>query len=230
MVAREEDLRDRPPAEAGRPRVVRVVETRALERILLRRALVAENPRDEPYGCLDHRHGGKFAPGEDEIAHRDRLQVQLLVDALVQALVTAADEKHPIFASELAGPRLAELLAARTQDETPKRAVTALQPLHAVDEGLRLQDHSGPTPVGAVVHRPVAVPSEVPEVDQEDPSEPAIPGQAQDAGTRVRLQSLRKEGEDGKERHGALREKAQKRSSGPSDRQPRALEASTPAP
>src|SRR5690606_29660576 len=91
VVPRTEHLRDAPPTELPGARVLRVLEEAPRVALLLGGERVAEHAGDEPRRGLDDREGRDLPAEEDEVAEGDLL-VDLVPDALVEALVAAADQ------------------------------------------------------------------------------------------------------------------------------------------
>src|SRR5437868_7457675 len=75
-----------------RPRVLRAVEQPGGERLIHRRLLVAERPRQLAHAPVDQRHRRELAAREDEIAERQLLVHAAPQEALVDALVAPAQQ------------------------------------------------------------------------------------------------------------------------------------------
>src|SRR5437868_2572724 len=88
MIPREEQLGHREPAEVPRPRVLRVVEALARERLALDRFEAADHARHQTGQRFDQGQSGDLAAGKDEIPERNLLveeaeQPRPLVDSFV---------------------------------------------------------------------------------------------------------------------------------------------------
>src|SRR5262245_45882370 len=197
VVSALEHVGNAPSAPYRRTGVVGVVERAALERLALRGLLVAEHARDQAHDGLGDAQRRELAAREHEVAERDLVPRERVAQALVEALVAAAQEEQALLTGEDPGRGLAEGRAVRGQQDLLVGAVLALAPLDAVRDRFGLQHHARAAAVGPVVYRAVAVAGEIPEIDRPDPDAPLPLGLTQDARSQVRLERLGEEGEEG---------------------------------
>src|SRR5690606_27504253 len=94
VVAPEQHLRYLETVDALRPRVLRAVEQPGHIRILARRILVAEHPRQQPYDRIDDHRGREFPAAQHVVADRQLFPDDAVDDALVDALVASGDEQQ----------------------------------------------------------------------------------------------------------------------------------------
>ena len=100
VVAAAQYLGDLPAAEVRGTGVLRVLEEPRREALVLGRLGVADHARDEPRDGFDDGERGELAAREHEVAERDLAVDEVVGDALVDALVTAAQQREaPIAAS-----------------------------------------------------------------------------------------------------------------------------------
>src|SRR4029079_6821205 len=164
VVAGQEHGRHRPAAELLRPGVVRVLGP-ALERLgerVLEVALVApERARELAGDGVEDGHRRHLAAREHVRPDRDRVVRELVVHALVEALVAAAQERQPLQRGELRHALVAELAPDRRQHRHPALVEHALdgRGVDALERGADDVDpdhHPRSAAVGGVVHLPVA--------------------------------------------------------------------------
>ena len=197
MVARHQDVGRRHAAELARPRVLRIVEQFAFERLEFRRLGATEDAGDQPHRGFEHDHGGEFAAGQHEVAERDLLPGESLADAFVVAFVAAAQEQQPFSTAEFACFALVEGATAGTEQDLVEGAVGALQVFNGCKDRFRLQHHAGSAAERSIVDRPVRIQGVVPEVDEVDPEVALGLRDPEDALVQVGPEGRRKEGQDG---------------------------------
>ncbi len=209
VVALGEDLGDGETAEFGGAGVVGVVEEAAgavgglgragcggrigLGRVgrtkafILAGSFVAEDAGKETGDGIDDDGGGEFAAGEDVIADGELAVAKQVVDALVDALIAAADEDKAVEAGELAGGGLGEGRAlGGEQDDLLAGGVACGfggdgEGFDSLGEGFGLENHALAAAKGAVVDGAVAVVGEAAKVVDVDGDQPSGDGPAEDA-------------------------------------------------
>ena len=77
----------------------------------MRRALRRDDTGNEPHAGVDERQGRNFAAGEHEVAQRDLPGVDQIEQAVIDALVVAADDDQPLQPAQPLGGALIEALA-----------------------------------------------------------------------------------------------------------------------
>ena len=115
VVARQEHLRHLVPAPVERARVVRVLRRpleRLAERLLDRALLVPERARQLPDHRVGHHHRRQLAARQDVRADRDHVGGEVLVHALVEALVAPRQQRERGLCRQLGGERVVELASA----------------------------------------------------------------------------------------------------------------------
>ena len=86
------------------------------------RLLAAERARQPPHDGIDEHDRGQLAAGEDVVADADLVVDEVLADALVDALVVAAEEDQPrASAASSFDDRLVEQAALRRQQDDAAR-------------------------------------------------------------------------------------------------------------
>src|SRR5436190_10186547 len=164
VVAGEEHRRDLPSPEVLWTRVVGVLGP-AAERLgegVLEVALVAaERAAELPRDGVHHGHGGDLAAREDVRPDRDRVVREMVVHALVEPLVAAAQEREAIERRELRHDLVPKLAADGRQHGDPALGEDALDRsgvdrLQGGAHDVHADHHPGPAAVGSVVHLPVA--------------------------------------------------------------------------
>ena len=79
MIAAEQDVGHRSSAEDAGAGVVGVIQGRSVvERVLLGRALVAQDPGHQATDRLDDAQGRELASGQDEVTYRELIPLQLV--------------------------------------------------------------------------------------------------------------------------------------------------------
>src|SRR5206468_9651719 len=119
VVPREQDLRHRPAAVRRGAGVVGVLGAAAeglRERLLDGAPGVAERPRQLAYHRVGDDHRGELAARDHIRADRDGVGRQVVADPLVDALVSAAQQRQRRLGGELAGESLVELATRRGEE------------------------------------------------------------------------------------------------------------------
>ena len=115
MVAAEQDVGHRHAAELARPGVLRVLKATGgvAVRFLDQASLVAEHAGHVPHDRVDHDHRRHFAAVADEVADGNLAGVQTQADALVKALVPAAQQEQSLPRRQFPDQRLRQTLPRR---------------------------------------------------------------------------------------------------------------------
>lgn len=142
--------------------VVGAVEQAILEAVLLVGLGIAQHAGLQAGHAVEQRHRGQFPAGQDEIAQA-QLQVDVAVDeALVDALVAAAQQDRPRAGRELAHDGLVD--AAAGGGEVHDRRALGAGGAHGREAALQRLDehhHAGAAAIGAVVDAAVVVVGEL---------------------------------------------------------------------
>jgi hypothetical protein len=174
---------------------------------------VAEDAGEEAGDGVDEDGGGEFAAGEDVVADAELFVAEVLGDALVDALVAAADEDDAVAGGEAAGVGLGELAAlGREQDDAGGGGAGGSggdgEGFEALEDGLGLEDHAFAAAEGAVVDGAVTVVGEAAEVVDIDLGDAGAEGArddavAQDAGAGGGAEEFGEDGEEVEEHKGS---------------------------
>ena len=197
MVAREEDVGHGVAAEGGRTRVGGRVEGVAGERFG-GEGFGVDRARHESHRRIDEREGRDLAAGEHEIAEGDLLGAVEVDEALVDALVVAADDDQPVERGEALRVALAERGAGGGGHDDRAAFVGGRGVEDRVEhacEGLDAQHHAGAPAEGAVIG-PFSVAERVEEMVEFDAHEPAFLGAAEDREPDRGSEELREERDD----------------------------------
>src|SRR5689334_10022671 len=173
VVARAQHVRYPPPAEPLGPGVVRVFG-KAAERLRVGVVLVAlalaERALELPGDGVDHGHRRHLAAREDVAADRDLVVCEVVVDALVEALVAAGEQGQPLQPGQLGDDGIGELAADGRQHGHPPRRqdrlhVPAVRGLERRAHHVDPDDHARAAAVRRVVGLAVVAEAELPQVD-----------------------------------------------------------------
>ncbi len=184
----------------------RAVVTEALETGGVR---VAEDAGEEAGDGVDEDGGGELAAGEDVVSDGDLAVAEQGVDALVDALVAAAEQDDALGGGELVGDGLGIGASLGGEEDDGGFGAAALgawgelQGVEGVEDGAGLEDHAFATAEGAVVDGAVAVVGEGSEVVQVDAGGTGGEGSGEDAVAQEAFEEAGKDGED-VEAHGEL--------------------------
>src|SRR5215204_1140607 len=141
VVAAAHDVGHVPAAERRRPHELRLLEEPTLAEALRDGAhVVAHHPGHEARDRLDHEARGDLSAGEHDVADAQLVVDEVVADALVDALVTPAQQAEARTACQLGGEGLVEAAATRAEQEerTPR-----VGRLHGREDRLRSHQHAG---------------------------------------------------------------------------------------
>src|SRR4029077_17043942 len=166
VVAREEHVRDFHASVLGRPRELRPAcrFVRAVgEAVLGEGARVADDSRNEPRHRVDENHRGDLTAAQHIIADRNLSRAQRGANAVVDALVTTADDDQTRLLRQLGREPLVEPFAPGLGDEHGAWILTA-DGLHGFDHGFGFHHHPRAAAEWNVVDLTVPVVREVTQV------------------------------------------------------------------
>ena len=159
MVAGEQDLRHTPAPVlrgAGVVGVLGVAFEGGAEGLLRRRVLVPEGPGELAHDRVAQHHRRELPAAEHVATDRDDVAGEVLEDALVEALIAAAQQRQLLLAGELIHELVVEQAAAGRQRDHPAALAQQLGvdpvagPQRAV-EHVHPQQHPGSAPERGVV-------------------------------------------------------------------------------
>ena len=113
-VSAEEDVRDLPAVELGRARVDGRGDKAVLKGVGQGRCLVGEHTGDEADDAVGQECRRDFAAAYHEVSHGDLAGDEVFADALVDALVVAAQNDDVLLEGELVGYALGEDFSGET--------------------------------------------------------------------------------------------------------------------
>src|SRR5215208_1445822 len=122
VIAGEKYVRHGVAAPVERARVVGVLRCaleRVAERLLDHAVFVPERSGQLTHHRVYHHHRGQLAPRQYVRADGDHIRREVLVHALVEALVAATQERERGLSGELACKRVVEPAAARRERDRP---------------------------------------------------------------------------------------------------------------
>ena len=180
------------PSNVGRAGVLRVLEESVGERLLDGRGLV-DRAGQEPQDRVDDDQCRQLAAGQHVVADR-QLQVDERPDALVDALVTRAEQDEVAPAGQLEGARLAERLAGGLEQDHGRIAPSKFR--QGCCDGLGPDDHPGAAAVRLVVDRAMPTEPPAPQIVDPDLGQPALQDAGRDARGERSLQHRREERHD----------------------------------
>ena len=182
-----------------RPRVVRAIEQPVGERILARRLLVVQRPRQQARDRVDQHQRRQLAARHDEIADRDFLVDLARDQPLVDAFVAPRDQ-HVARASrlrrQLDHPRVRQRLAGRRQVNHARVAAHALRALRRFarrDAPAPAAPPASPSPARrrtADRRRSGAVRREIARIPHPEPPQPALAAHVRSRRTARRLLTI----------------------------------------
>src|SRR6202049_3525515 len=117
VIAGDERLRDRLALELLRPSVLWIFQQPRLEALVGARRLLAHHSGQQPHAGVEQRVGGDLTSGQYEVADGNLFQAARGDDALIDALVAAADEHQPGPAGERTHAALRQRPAARCKQK-----------------------------------------------------------------------------------------------------------------
>ena len=141
----------------SRARVVGVVEQARLEGVLLNGALFANDTRQQTHGRIEDHQGRNLPTHEHVIADGDLEVSKMEPDPLVHPFVAAAQQNEALLLAQSLGQRLGEGNALGGEQDYRRRAGLSLNGPESPNDGLRLENHSGPAAVRGIVGRPMLV-------------------------------------------------------------------------
>src|ERR1700730_3886687 len=165
VIAGDERLRDRLALELLRPSVLWIFQQPRLEALIGARRLLAPHAGQQPHAGVEQRIGGDLASGQYEVADGNLFQAARGDDALIDALVAAADEYQPGPAGERAHAALRQRPAARCKQNARARIARRRRRIERAREHVRAYDHPRPASRRRVVHPAMLVEGVRPDVD-----------------------------------------------------------------
>ena len=178
----------------SRAGVLRILEKPGAERLVDAALVVSEHAGDKPHDGIGHRERRKLAAREHIIAQGDAA-VGARIDALVHALVMAADEQDAVLVGELLGHRLAKRLARGGEEDGVRRVIGASKLIEGLKERLALHEHALAAAVGRVVNRTMPVMGPVAQVMGRKLKVARLAGPAHDGQGHDGLEHLGKDAE-----------------------------------
>jgi len=173
VVAAEENVGDAPAAIFDRAGVLRTFDEAAGKAVVGRALGIAENAGEEADDGVGDDGGGESAIREDVIADGNFVIHEMVDDALVEALVVAAEEDEVSAGLRVvAGERLVEAAAAGGHEE--HAACGCAKALDGFEDRLALQHHALAAAVGRVVGGAVFVARPVAEIVAVEGDETAL--------------------------------------------------------
>ena len=163
--------------------------------------LLRQNAGLEAEDAVGHHEAGQLAAGEDIVADRDLFVRKRFNDALVDALIVAADQRQVIVLGQPAGVLLGVTLTARRQEHDMRGRASLFRHLfldgaQAVGDGLGIEHHAAAAAIGVVVGLLLLVEGVIPDLMAVG-LDVAAPGcAADDAGVQHLLAHLREKGHD----------------------------------
>src|SRR3990172_6008237 len=150
MVAGKQNIGDALAAKFGRTRVMRIFEQAAGVRVILRAGRVAERAGQETRNRVDEDQCGEFTSGQNVIADGDFVGDEMLADALIHALVAAADQGEAFVRGQRAGDGLRENTSLRRKQNDGRSAQWSKNGFDRLEERDRLPNHPAATSVRKV--------------------------------------------------------------------------------
>ena len=199
MVAGEEDVGDLAAVPLLGPGVLGVLQKAVPMGLLHEALLVRQDAGDHAADGVADGHGRDLAAGEDEVAHRNFLVHALVDEALVDALIVAADQDDVVpLLLQFPGNGLVEGPAAGRHENGVGVGIAGDLPdmVPAAVEGVRLHDGAPAAAVGVIVHLHLLIGGIVPDLVGLDGEEAPLLGPAQDADVQHGVHRLREEGHD----------------------------------
>ena len=141
-----------------------------------------------------HGHGGNFTAGEDKIAHADLLVHALVNEALVDALVVAADQNQMVIGLfQLPGYGLGKGAATGGEENGVSRSEGLHHVIPTAVQRVRL--HNGPpaAAIGVVVHLHLLVGGVFPDLVGLDGDVAPLLGPAQNADVQHGVHGVREQ-------------------------------------
>ncbi len=165
-------------------------------RVVLRAGRVAERAGQETRDRVDEDQCGEFTSGQNVIADGDFVGDEMLADALVHALVAAADQGEAFVRGQRAGDGLRENASLRRKQNDGRSAQWSKNGFDRLEERLGLHHHPAAAAVGRVVGGVMFVARPVADVMQAHVNQPVLAGALKNTGFKVRGENFGQEGED----------------------------------
>ena len=124
--------------------------------LILIALFLGQNTGLQAQDAVGHHQAGQLTAGQHIVTDGDFLIPERVNDALVNALIVAADQRHRIISGQLAGLLLIVGAARRGQKDHVRlcaalRGALVLHGAQAVSDGLRVQHHTAAAAVGVVI-------------------------------------------------------------------------------
>ena len=195
-VAREKHVGNPPSAELGRPRVDGRGQQVVLEAVRQGRGLVAQRPGDEPHHRVGNDAGGQLAPRQHVVADGNLARDEVLADAVVDALVVAAEDDDVLEHREAVGLMLVVAHAVGRGVDDFVVAALGAELLDQFEDRFALHHHARLAPEGVVVGGLALVVGVVVEVVHHNFDEPLLLGPLEDGFVQRRAYQLGNDGDD----------------------------------
>ena len=168
------------------------------KRLLFARLLVAQHAGQEAGDYFHHHRGGQLPAAQDILANRNLITRQVFCNAFVYALIPARDQDNSGLTGQFLGNRLSQKspLRRKQNDREIRPGGLRLQGLNSAEDGLGFEDHAGPAAKGPIIHAPVAVIREVPQVAEPDFNMAGHHGALQQAVLKDTSEKVRKNRDD----------------------------------
>ena len=187
--------RNFPAVVDGGAGIYRSTEQAVLEGVGKCGLLVADSSRDEADDGVGDDGGGELAAGEDIVADGNLASDEVVADALVDALVVAAEDDDVVQQAEGVGHWLREELAVGSGEDDFVVVTLGFQRGDAGVDGLYLHDHSGLAAEGVVVDLAVLVGGVVAQVVDVNLGQALLPGAPEDGAAQGALEHFGHDGE-----------------------------------
>src|SRR5215471_13136449 len=168
------------------------IRSRIRERVAQYRFLFSNHSRHVPCYRINQNSSGDFPAGEDKVSDGNLRCRQMLDDAFVDTLVAAADQNHLVCLREPQRFGLIELPAGRAEHDHFRLRALANR-LDRIKNRFRLEDHSFAAAERPVVHRSMAIGSEIPQIVHLDLNQSTFFAAANDTEIKRPSEELRKD-------------------------------------
>src|SRR5579859_6593350 len=195
VVAREQHVGDAHAPVLGRPCELRAARQVSTERVLHQRVRVSDDAGDQAPDRVDQHHRRDLAAAQHVVADRDLVRGQTRAHAIVDALVSAADDDQTGLLGELFRQALVQAPAPGLEQHDGA-GVVEHHALDRLEHRLGLHHHAGPATERDVVHLAVAVVREVAEVVRLELDEPALDRAPDHALPEDRSEHVGEDGDD----------------------------------
>ena len=170
---------------SSRPRIAEALRDGA--------GVVAHRSRQQPGHRVDDEARGRLAAGQHDVADAELAVDEVLADAVVDALVTAAQQREPLAFGELGGDALIEPATAGTEQQQRADRVDRLD---GGEDRLGLHQHAGAAAERGVVDRAVHVGGVLADVVAAKVEDTGLAGLAQQARRAEGVDGRREDRED----------------------------------